>query len=153
MRRYFDYLEEKYGMPVVIAAHPKSDYSGGEFGNRSIIKYKTDDLVFNARMVTLHVCNSISYALLSNKPIAFVATEDYIKLGHVKKTLDLLAHETLGLSYYILDKVDLNEVEFKKVNEDLRIKYINNYLTSTESSGIQNYKILRKELMELSNEA
>ena len=52
MRRYFDYLEEKYGMPVVIAAHPKSDYSGGEFGNRSIIKYKTDDLVFNARMVT-----------------------------------------------------------------------------------------------------
>ncbi len=153
MRRYFDYLEEKYGMPVVIAAHPKSDYSEGEFGNRSIIKYKTDDLVFNARMVTLHVCNSISYALLSNKPIAFVATEDYIKLGHVKKTLDLLAHETLGLSYYILGKVDLNEVEFKKVNEDLRIKYINNYLTSTESSGIQNYKILRKELMELSNEA
>lgn len=44
-------------------------------------------------------------------------------------------------------------MEFKKVNEDLRIKYINNYLTSTESSGIQNYKILRKELMELSNEA
>lgn len=149
MTRYFDYLEERYKMPVVIAAHPKSDYEGCEFGSRRIIKYRTDDLVYHSKMVTLHVCNSISYSILGDKPVAFVATSDYLKLGHIRKTLDLLALETLGLTYSNLDEIDLNKITFKKIDGNLRKNYINSYLTSPATSELTNCEILRDTLLRL----
>lgn len=138
MREYFDYLEYKYNMPVVIAAHPKSDYKGKEFGNRKIIKYKTDDLMAYAKMVTLHTSNTISYALLWDKPIAFVSTDDYQKIIRNKRTLELLAKETLGLTYYNLDKINFEDITFTKVNPKIRQKYIYNYLTSSETENVRN---------------
>ncbi|MBD5216023.1 MAG: hypothetical protein HDS78_05850 [Bacteroidales bacterium] len=144
MKDFFDYLESKYKIPVVIAAHPKSDYRGNEFGDRQIIKYQTDNLIANAKMVTLHKCNSISYALLHDKPIAFIGTDDYLNLDFVRRTFPNIANKTLGLQIYNLNKTDFSDITFEKVSEPLRLTYIFNYLTSDKTQNIPNAETLRQ---------
>lgn len=150
MKSYFDFLESKYKMPVVIAAHPKSDYKGGEFGNRKVIKYQTQSLVKYSKMVTLHVCNTTSYAVICDKPIAFVTTNDYISLPHIRKTMDMLARNTLGLPYFNIEDENYKvSFSFNKVSPVLRKKYIYNYLTSIPTEDTPNEKTLREILIHL----
>lgn len=149
MRRYFDYLEAKYKMPVVIAAHPKSDYKGGEFGNRRIIKYETDNLVNNASMATLHLCNTISYSVLKDVPVAFVATDDFFRIKDFERIMDNLSKNILGLDYYNLDHVDFDKIEFHKVDKERREDYIYSYLTSKETENRRNIDTLWEYLSKM----
>lgn len=147
MRTYFDFLEEKYNIPVVIAAHPKSNYKGGEFGNRKIIKYHTDSLVKYSKMVTMHICNTISYAILCNKPIAYVVTDDYLSLPNIQRQLKVLVNKILGLDYYNIDDAGFeSKFSFAPVDSDKRNKYIYSYLTSKETAKIPNSQTLYKAL-------
>lgn len=140
MKSYFDFLESKYKMPVVIAAHPKSAYKDGTFGKRPIIKYHTDDLIFYSSMVTLHMCNTISYVLLGDKPLAFIATDEYLRFpDSMKRRFYNLAVNKLGLNIYNLDKTNFEKIIFKKINSDLRKNYIYNYLTSIQTENRPNY--------------
>lgn len=147
--KYFDSLESKYNMPVVIAAHPKSNYKGDEFGCRKIFKYCTSDLVYFASAVTMHLCNSISYAILGNKPIAFISTDDYNAIAKNKQRLNLLAKETLKQPVYNLDKDSFSMIEFNQINKDIRLEYIYNYLTSKETEDKQNQEIIKALYKEL----
>ncbi len=142
INRYFDALETKYKMPVVIAAHPKANYKGNEFGHRKIFKYHTSDLVYFASAVTMHLCNTISYVILGNKPIAFISTDDYGATAKNRQRLELLANETLEQPIYNIDRVPLSEIEFNKVDDDIRYKYIYNYLTSKETENKRNQDII-----------
>lgn len=72
-------------MPIIIAAHPKSNYVNGEFGNRRIIKYQTKNLIIYADRVILQLCNTISWVTLANKPLIFVTTDDYDSLALQRK--------------------------------------------------------------------
>lgn len=149
MKCYFDFLESKYGIPVIIAAHPKADYMGNEFGSRRIIKYQTDNLIAHSDMVTLHICNSISYSILFDKPIAYVGTADYLKMDNVKRLFPILANQTLGLEIYNIDKVDYSSIQFKKVDPELRRNYILNYLTSNSTKDLPNAENLKGVLANL----
>lgn len=142
MCRFFDYMEDQYKMPVVIAAHPKADYEGGEFGARQIIKYQTDNLVYYATSVVMHNCNSVSYSILANKPIAFISTDEYEAVPDITfYSLKLLA-STLGKEVYNLDKDDLSLVQPSNIREDIRRKYIYSYLTSQETENKRNTSII-----------
>ena len=141
MRHFFDYLDDIYKMPVIIAAHPKSDYSGYEFGNRRIIKYQTDILVMHASMVVQHNSNSISYAVMADKPVAFITTNGYQSVPRMGKELSLLA-STLGKQVYNLDLVPFDEVKIDFIDEKIRKKYIYTYLTSPKIETVQNWDIV-----------
>lgn len=147
MRKYFDYLEKKYNIPVVIAAHPKSNYKGGEFGDRQIIKYQTDSLVKYSKMVTMHVCNTTSYAVMCNKPLAYIVTDDYLSLPDIKRQIKVLVNKTLGLDYYNIDDKDFEaKFRFSTVSQDYRNNYIYSYLTSKETENVPNFQTLFKIL-------
>lgn len=143
MCRYFDTLETKYNMPVVIAAHPKSNYKEGTFGGRKIIKYHTDDLVYNASMVTMHICNSVSFSILGDKPIAFISTDDYYRVPNFERHFKNLAEIILGLKIYNIDHCKLTDIKFTKIDSIIRKEYIYNYLTTKETENKQNYAIIR----------
>ncbi|MFA4981104.1 MAG: hypothetical protein WC592_01365 [Candidatus Omnitrophota bacterium] len=74
MNRFFSYLENRIGIPIAIAAHPKSKYEDmpGVFGERKMFKGKTIELVSRARYVIAHVSTSVNFAVLFRKPIVFV---------------------------------------------------------------------------------
>lgn len=145
MKRLFDATEEKYGVPVVIAAHPKSDYRGDEFGNRKIIKYNTDNLVYYADKVIIHICNSISYSILCDKPIAFVTTDDYLDFGS-QANIVRQWERGLGLKSQNLNSIAPEEVKFMKVDPAVREQYIYSYLTSKETENTPNAETIKSFL-------
>lgn len=136
-------------MPVVIAAHPKSDYSNGEFGNRRIIKYRTKDLIVYADKVVMQLCNTISWVTLADKSFAFVTTDDYVALSHRKRRFDALA-SLFGKSIYNIEHCDFSEVVFAKVPQEIRSHYIYTYLTDTEIEQKRNIDILKESYESIS---
>jgi len=68
---FFDAIEKKYNKQVVIASHPKANYSN-EFGSRLIIANQTANLVVYSDLVITHGSLSISYALLSKKKLTYI---------------------------------------------------------------------------------
>jgi hypothetical protein len=76
LRVLFDRIEREWKMPVVIAAHPKATYSGGEFGDRPVIWHETSSLIRGAKTVIAHYSSSVMYAVAWQKPILFVITDE-----------------------------------------------------------------------------
>ena len=61
----FELQSNKYNKKILIASHPRADYSRkNPFLNREIIKNKTIELVDNADIVLAHTSTSISFAVL-----------------------------------------------------------------------------------------
>lgn len=145
LTKFFDYLEYKYKMPVIIAAHPKATYKGYEFGNREIIRNQTENLIQNCKMVILHNSNSVSYSILTNKPIVFISTKEYKKCANLNQALHLLA-SSLGLPVYNLDNIPFEQIKISPINDNIRRQYIYTYLTSQETENKRNKDIILKKI-------
>ena len=143
--RFFDFIEEKYKMPVVIAAHPKSNYKSGDFGKREIIRYQTDNLVINSSAVLTHGSNSISYAILADKPMALICTDDYEKVYRLKRITKLLGRY-FKIPYYNIDKLNFNDFDFSNVDKNVRNDYIYSYLTTQETKNKKTKEIIKETI-------
>lgn len=139
---FFTYLEKKYRMPVIIAAHPKSNYVNGEFVNRRIIKYQTKDLIIYADKVILQLCNTISWVTLADKPLIFVTTDDYDVLALQRKRLRFLA-SLLGKKVYNIEHCNFSDIIFTTVEKEIRLHYIYTYLTDKDIEKRKNIDILK----------
>lgn len=146
MRLFFDYLTKKYKKEVVIAAHPKSNYQGNEYGNRKIIKNQTCNLIKYADLIVTHESNSLSYIALSGKPFAITYPESYNNVQILKNYVEALA-KYCGKEAYNLDKCKWNNINFSTMSESVRIKYIYNNLTSKETENKNNVDIWVKKIL------
>lgn len=128
MNMFFDWIEQKYSLKVVIAAHPSSKYSPNDFCGREIIKWHTCELTLSAQIIINQSSNSTSFALLANKPIIFITNDDIEKCNYLSRYIDTLS-QALGKEKYNIDSYDYNRMIISPVHEDLRQKYIYTYLT------------------------
>ncbi len=78
MNAFFTKIEQKYGLPVVIAAHPKSGYLDTDFEGRQIICYKTSELIKHAELVLSHYSTSLIEVVLLKKKVIFLFSEEYL---------------------------------------------------------------------------
>lgn len=146
---FFDIIEEKYQLSVIIAAHPKSDYLGNEFGNRKIVKNNTAKLVRQSALVVLHISSSISYAILNDKPIIICVNNEY------KKSKESYIFQKYLAAYFNKSIIDLDNerdlycIDDKKIDKIVREKYINTYLTSDETRNKSNIEIILGTLVKL----
>lgn len=148
LNRFFGQLELKYGVNVVIAAHPKAGYDPDYFQGRRILKGLTPELVKDADFVISHQSTSISYAVLNRKPLLFIYTDDMATT--YSETLIPWQYdiaEYLGQPIYNIDEVaDVKQIcltEPDPVRYDL---YKYNYLTSKESEDRLSRDIILAEL-------
>ncbi|MGB7789236.1 hypothetical protein [Methanoregula sp.] len=74
---FFAFLEKKYDLRVIIAAHPRSKYDAPQeyFGDRTVFRGKTAGLVRDAEFVIAHMSTAIDFAVLFNKPLIFVTND------------------------------------------------------------------------------
>ena len=140
MNLFFDYISEKYDKEVVIAAHPKSEYIGNEFGNRKIIRDNTSTLVKYADMVLTHGSNAFSFIALANKPLMIIYPNSYKQVKGMYEYISQLSTEC-GIPAYNLDKGNWDEFYFSPMNEKSRKKYIYSFLTSDETKDKSNADI------------
>lgn len=151
LNKFFEYMEKKYNMDVIISAHPKSDYTHKTFNNRRIIKYKTPNLIENSQMVIAHGSTSVINAILANKPIIFLYYDEMLKKATrswTKTTIQFsreLNTPLINLDNNIELEIDINYKNYKifkdkyllnkkkkdKANSDLILNFLKSYFVSS----------------------
>jgi hypothetical protein len=138
---FFDHLEKSYGVHIVIAAHPRSQYEKKKnlYGNRTIIRGRTAELVKESRFVILHDSASINYAVLFKKPMIFITTDllqkarmgltEFMACMFVKKVLNI------DQSY----EIDLNRELI--VNERFYEEYLNRYIKKSGTDDTPTWQV------------
>lgn len=84
MNSFFKKLEQDLKMPVIVAAHPRSNYDlrSQLWEGRTAIKGRTAQLVRDAALVLVHASTAVSYAVLWRKPLLFLTTDEVL-CGHL----------------------------------------------------------------------
>jgi hypothetical protein len=79
LNSFFDALESKYNMSVVIAVHPRAFYEdkGDPYKGRRMVQGQTNLLIKNASFVIAQTSTVISLVILYKKPVVFVNSDDY----------------------------------------------------------------------------
>lgn len=126
---FFDYVEKSLGTRVVIAAHPRSNYSVDcdYFKGREIVKERTAELVKESDFVILHESAAVSFAVLFNKPLIFTTTDELkgSLAGQVTYFMaEFFGKEPINLSS--AGNIDLKKQLF--INKEAYKKYRNEYI-------------------------
>ncbi len=120
VEKYLDRVSRLLSLPVVIAAHPKADYSKHPeyYKGKTILQFKTAELVKNANLVITHISIAISMALICKKPFLLISTDDIEKMIYVNgQTRDF--EEDLGCKAVNVSLQLSDEEVIKQINEAL----------------------------------
>ena len=148
MNNLFSYLEKKFNIEVIIASHPRADYSSRNnfFGDREIIKSDSMKLVENSISVLTHYSSSISYAIIYNKPIIFLNSNEIIKSFidfYINNISRELGSTLINIDQYQQDKKRENLLIIDKSKYQL---YFDRYIKHPKSSNFSNWKTLENNL-------
>jgi hypothetical protein len=127
--KFFNHLEDKYHMDIIIAAHPRSDYKkiDNYFEGRPVIKGRTAELVRNSSFVIAHASTSLNFAVLFEKPIIFVTTDELEKSPEGVWIHNIAS--LFGKNAYNLSQIDdINVSNELNINKQVYEKYKNYYI-------------------------
>lgn len=145
---FFEKLEKEYGIPVVIAAHPKSDYKG-EFGDRLCIIGETCNLVINSDLVLNHASLSSVFAVLSKKNMVQFYDDDFLNNAALKLFVEI-AHNIsnlLGTNAVNIDsQMDLNAIRLASVDEVKYQEVLNKYFLAEDGEDVSNFNTIFNEI-------
>jgi len=84
LHAFFETIEQRLGLEVVIALHPRARYSDANhpLAGHRMIKGVTAELVRDAQLVLAHDSNSVAFAVLWEKPTVFL-TSDELARSHM----------------------------------------------------------------------
>lgn len=126
---FFDYIENKFNVEIIVAAHPRSHYERHEdyFKGRKVIRGQTIKLVRKAGFVLAHQSYSINYAVLFKKPVVFI-TNNKINSTFMKVLMERMAN-AIGKTIINIDEplnIDWHKELFVDENRyaDYRRSYI-----------------------------
>lgn len=145
--KFFDYIEQEYGIHIVIAAHPKSNYEKypDYFGGRSIIKGKTAELVRKSRFAIAHMSTSINFAVLFHKPIIFL-TSNRLKQSYIGPQIDLMAY-SLGKKAIDIDyPIAIDWKKELSINEKTYMNYRQSYIKREGSEELPFWQIFANRI-------
>jgi hypothetical protein len=147
----FGIIEDSFGLSVHVLAHPKHwgrDYSQF-FGSRKVIGNQTASFVKGATLVVSLTSTSISYAVMFNKPI-FLVTSDQIQNGPDQYNRSLIANISVetGARIFNIDR-EYTEQDLREamvIDHAKYESYKRKYLTS-RTDGKPNYQVLLDEVI------
>ena len=136
MNLFFDSFEEKTGLEVVIAAHPRTLSRGqlSPWGKRQAIVGKSPLLVRDSALVLAHYSTAISFAVLWRKPILQLTTREYVK--SYRHNMFLSFSKALDLDVVNIDDYQMKEISTDNLfnfDETAYAKYTDLFLKSNYS--------------------
>ena len=139
INKFLDLFTISTKLNVIIAAHPRSDYSDNVFGGRKIFKNKTSTLIKHSKCVLMHQSTSTNFAVLYRKPIFFLNSSlfDLKFRTRIKFLSNYFGDDAINLSsnYSIPDNYKIKSNNFYK-------SYINKYIKMNKSSDKKSWDIL-----------
>ncbi len=137
MNHFFDVVEEKWGVRIIVAVHPTSDYKQSVYHGREMFKYKTNELVKDCDFVLSHISTSISFAVLYEKPAIFLYNSEMKVRGPdwLFPFIENLS-KVLGGALYNADELQhANQIGMPAVDLNKYEQYKYDYLTSPQSAN------------------
>ncbi len=121
LNRFFSYFEDWAGIPVIIAAQPKSIYEDNHpFRSREVVVGDTAGLVKNSSVVFAHYSTSISFAVLWEKPICLLTTNELAKTWIQSYWIDAFQRELNAP----LINVDTRSTKDTRISLDVEINNV-----------------------------
>lgn len=151
LNNFFDLIEKKYGLNVIIAAHPKAEKYKNEnpFKNRQIFFNKSAELTMYAEFVILHCTSSISFAVLNNKPIISLTSDELKSVMPKYDTIIKNFSIELGTTFINMDDLKNHQDYLKEANSLKYNNYKYKYLTSNNSEDFLSSEIFVNTLVNL----
>lgn len=150
LNAYFDKIEKKYGMPIVIAAHPTNENNC--YGHRKVEHYNTSELVANSNAVLMHSSNSLSYVMVYDKPVLMLIDDAIRKVPYFCNPI-INTSASYGIKMVDMDRVEDGDFEFTKIPCDKRGQYISKYFGNIDRKGfIPNSKLIVQHLHSIYND-
>jgi hypothetical protein len=153
LNSFFDMVENTFNVKVIIAAHPKTSLDSCNFGNRTVKRLKTAELVRDAEFVISHQSTSISYAVLNYKPIVFIYTQT-MKAMYT----DTVVNEIMNIAQYfgsdpinINSELDLAGMVLPQIDREVYDRYIEEFIASKSSQHSIPSKVFISEILSLVN--
>lgn len=146
----FSFIENALNCDVIILGHYKSKF--GTFPScyegREVLYGKTEECIASARLVITRNSSAISYAVLHEKPVLFVCSDELLCDPVAMRDINGLA-DMLGSFVINVDR-SLKSINFEslmRINVDKYRLYRDNVLTSNVN-GKTNAIIIRDEVFE-----
>jgi len=152
LRSFFRTIEEKTGMSVKVAVHPRliiNEQMNDNFGGRELISGRTAELVKDAKLVLAHDSTSINFAALWRIPLIIITTDQIersiypfmqaltqilqtsrINLNSSYNNLDFFEIAQKPLSQYnqFVEKIIKDSSSPQKNSAEILIKGLRNYV-------------------------
>ena len=124
MQQFFDKIEKETALKVIIAASPRAGQmqTASLFGNRTVIRDQTLELVAHSSLILMHSSTAVSFAILFNKPIVVLKTTEMANSYGFGNFLDNMAL-SLGVKPICID----NQEEMSKWSLKDYLKGQNNF--------------------------
>tara|TARA_B100000787_G_scaffold65831_1_gene48273 strand:+ start:430 stop:1611 length:1182 start_codon:yes stop_codon:yes gene_type:complete len=148
LNNFFNIFEKKFNMKVIVCAHPKSDYKNNSnyLYGRKFVENDTINLVKNCNIVFAHCSTSITYAVLYQKPLVFLLSNEYIK-SFDNYTPAVIAKK-INSPYFNIDdknnKSKIQHINLFKIDQKKYKIYVDDYIKYPSRS--------RKKFWEIFNE-
>jgi len=144
---FFDKIEKKYNMKIVIAAHPRSNYKKNDdfYDGRLVTKNRTFELIKESTFVIAHSSTAINFAVLLKKPIIFITT-NRLKKTREGQIIDAMATILGKKPINIDERFDINTEKELIVNEKLYMGYRNDYIKKEGSEENLFWQIVAERL-------
>ena len=150
LNTFFDFLQSKFNIEVVIAMHPTSSNNLHKY-NQRVFYGNTEELVRGSEFVVSHSSTSISYAILHNKPIMTIFNNEVKEFGH-RANYHMICSFAKAVSanmYNVDDYISFKDITLPVSNLNAYHDYKYTYLTSKETENRISGDIFIKSLDEL----
>ncbi|WP_294597258.1 hypothetical protein [uncultured Rikenella sp.] len=140
---FFRQIEARYGMPVVIAAHPKAiEYKKRDFfDGRTVLFGQTAALVRDCNFVLAHGSTSIGFAVIFNKPVAILLSEAIDRVMPYYRDDFRIKGQTVKAQFLFYDQILPDNIQLT-IDTEAYQQYKYNYLTSPDSEHKNNVDII-----------
>ena len=143
LNNFFEFLEKKFNMDVIIAAHPKASVNSYKkyYKRRKIYFNKTLELTRNCFATLVHDTTAVSYSVIYEKPTIFLINNEMLRARKNRKKFIEIFSRTLGSAFVNIDKKDdLSKIKnnIKEINNKRYKNYFNNYIFNSKENKNKN---------------
>lgn len=151
LNRFFNLVETRFKIEVIIAAHPKADgyKTNNPFNGRKIFFNLTAELTKFAEFTIAHCSTSISFAVLNEKPVIFLYS-DLLK-STMPSYFNLIANFSVifGGALVNVNNFSVKDIVVPAIDQFKYADFKYKYLTSEESESRKSSDIFIEAISKL----
>lgn len=126
---FFNTIEHVTRLPVIIAAHPRSDYSkSNPYEGRRIVHNESLKLIQHAKLILIHDSTAVNMCVLTGKPIIFMDSRKFAP--ELREYIAAMSKKLNKTPIILESQNEYKNISETTVNHEIYKKYIEKYIKS-----------------------